>query len=533
MKKLLLSILIPVLVLGGLAGGAYYAISDSTVYPEPESSASLNDLMNQKMLHAFDSTHDSGKIEFSIDQDDFNSILYQAYQSMDDNTKKYLRGIRIEIDKKQYHVKFYCDISFVKTLVDLTCEFNSDDENFYLSIKDAKVGKITFLDDLAFLVLSNTVSDESLNSQFLSSGLHMKAELKNRRFIYSKQDAYADLNSLIQNSTSGDDMISAFSSMLLKENVLKIDSNDALKADISLEDFSTNGSFVDSGNDISPEELDLEKHRAEVIQLLDDEKINDSDVSLSKSVFDFLNCGYSSLSDSQKQMILSLDLESIGYKDDLSKISYQGYRPKDPNIRDYFSLKDGTLKDVSLISENGLFLSEKMMNQYLRSQGIVGYSYVFQDQVKSHHTFHYVALDNAYFNLYEKDEQSHMDLILQISVSGYDTTLILENVKKEDLSYGMTLENQNIYFGTELADEKMESFLYSLIQSYLPSNEFLTFDGNGLFTINFEGYLKEYLDLLSSSMIPMEFALSTSIEGNSVVDPNAGLRLFGKIEAKR
>ncbi len=526
MKKLLIGIFVPVLILAGLAGGCYYAVYDGSSPSKPEGEIDLSSFSNQKLVHAFDSTKDTGKLSLNLTQKELDLLLNQSFASS--AAKDYVRGVNISIDKSDYHIKVYCNASFLKTMVDLTCSFSSDEDNYYLTIKDAKIGKVTFLDDLAFTVLGNVMTDEQLNQQFSIAGLHMKAELKKRRIVYPIEDALLDLRTLLRESTSENEMVAVLSSLFVSKDVLSFRFEDELSVDASLASFHTNSDFVDSDNTIDTSLLDFSKSRLDVISLLDSGKI-DTESEHEKTVFDFLNRGYLSLSDSQKEYIDSADLSSIGYSDKIQKSLHNGYRPADPDIENYFAVSGTGLSNPSLLNEEGLLLKESLINQYLHSQGIVGYSYVFSCKEDGKYDVQYVAIDNAYFNFYTKNDIEHMDLVLSLDVSGYDTTLVLENTKSQSLPYGMKVKNENIYFGTSQADESVKSFAYHLIQDYLPENEFLTFDGNDSFVLNFEGYLKDYLSLVNTLLPGKSFSLDSRIEGKSLTDKDSGLRLSGSL----
>lgn len=528
MKKLLIGIFVPVLVLAGLFGGCYYAVYDGSSPSKPEETIDTSAFVQQKLVHAFDSTKESGNLSLSLSDKELDSLLYQALSSSTE-AKDYLRGVEVFIDGNDYHIKVYCNASILKTMVDLTCSFSSDQENYYFTIKDAKVGKVSFLDDLAFTILANVMTDEDLNRQFSSSGLHMKAELKKRRIVYPIEDALSDFRSLISSESSQNEMILALSSLFVSKDVLSFDFENRLCLNASLVPFHTNIDFVDSTNDIDSSLLDFQKSRADVVSLLDDGKIDSLDEH-HKTVFDFLNRGYSSLSDSQKEYIDGTDLSSVGYSTKEEKVTHSGYHPKNPDIENFFSVSSTGLKDPSILTPDGLLLKESLINQYLHSQGIVGYSYLFSCEENGKYDVQYVALDNAYFNFYTSENKEHMDLVLSLDVSGYDTTIVLENIRSESLPYGMKVKNENIYFGTEKAEESVKDFAYHLIEEYLPANEFLTFDGKDSFILNFEGYLKDYLSLVHTLLPGKSLALDSKIEGKSLTDKESGLRLSGSLK---
>jgi hypothetical protein len=55
----------------------------------------------------------------------------------------------------------------------------------------------------------------------------------------------------------------------------------------------------------------------------------------------------------------------------------------------------------------------------------------------------------------------------------------------------------------------------------------LTFDGQGTFTVNFEGYLSNVTSTLAT--LGKTITLDSTIEGASMDDTNAGFRLKGNV----
>lgn len=532
MKKLLLGLLIPVVVIAGLGGGCYYMVKDDSAPSYTPSSLSTASILKRTMVSSLDDTKEEGKIKLSLTQDDFNQMIYNAYSTTDRNVREYLKGVEIKIEGKDYHIRVYTGVSFVKTVVDLTCSFSSDEDNYYLTITKSQVGKIGFLHSLTFTVLEKALDENDLNAQFASSGIRLKADFANQRFIYSKDDAFSDLVNMLKKSTGENDMVSSLASFFCTREFLSFDAESKLSASIDLSSLQTNTDFVDDGNLIEKEKLNLDSNRDKVLSLLRDGKIDDES-NHPKTVFTFLSSGYDALSEEERKYIDSADLSSVGFDSSLSKMSHLGYEMEDPDIRSYFEFTGSNLKNPEIMTKDGLLIEESKLNQYLQSQNLIGYSYLFTyTDEKDRTAVNYVSLDNAYFNFYQKDNREHMDMVLGINVSGYETTMVLENVKSESLPYGMKLLNENIYFGNHKADEGLKSFIYTLTKNNLPENEFLTFDGEGTFEINFEGYLRNYIQALDKLPLKMEFALDSKVEGTSIIDPKAGLRLNGSLKSR-
>ena len=530
MKKLLLGLLIPVVLVGGILGGTYYVIHDGSTISYTSDNRTTNDILTKRLVSSFNNTKNDGNITFELDQNDFNQLICNAYSKTNDTVKKYLKGVEIEVSGNDYKIKVYTNAWVVSTVVELTCTFSSDADNYYLTITKSKIGKVTFMHTLAFSVLEKALNQETLNKQFEDAGIRLKADFKNNRFYYNKNDAIEDLRTMLNKSANQDSLISSLSSTFIASDVLSFDANSSLKGIISLKPFSTNSDFVDNSNLLDSSKLNLEEHKNSVVSLLNNNKI-DNENNHPQYVFNFLNNGYSKITEDEQNYIKEVDLSSIGFKDETSKTTYLGYDISNPNIDDYFEVNSGSFKYAELLTDDGLLIPESTLNQYIQCQNLLGYSYLYTylDNTDNTYKANYVALDNAYFNLYNKDNKEHMDMVVGINIAGYETTLILENIKTETLSYGIKLKNENIYFGTKVADDNLKSFIYTMTKDNLPENEFMTFDGNGTFTLNFEGYLKTYIDIINTLPIKKSFSLSTKVEGSSITDTAAGLRLNGAL----
>jgi hypothetical protein len=522
MKKLLLGILIPVVILGGGAATVYFLLKDNSTPSYQMTSKTTETIMNEKLLMAFQSTKEAHKISYEFSQDDFNQVIALAYEQNDSNIKKCLRGVEMKIDGNTYHIYVYATVGILDTKLDLSCTFTSDEENYYLNIDSIRIGKLSKLKQWGLSILKSIMSEEKLNSAFSVDGIQMKADLGNERFVYSKKDCQSDLVSLLEKQTGEKTLMKSVISNFINMNLLSLDFTSKVQAVIDLEPLNWNDTYCNSANMLSSDSLNLDTKKNQVKTLLEEGKI-DLDNSHPNMVFSFLARGYSSLDDDSKAYIDSIDMSSIGFKDALSKKSYVGYQPSSVDIRNEVI---GSATGGTLFSNDGFHLGEGEINLYLQSQGILGYGYLLAGKVDDSYVLNYITLNNAYVDFINKGEDSYMNMVVGLSVNGYETSLILENKKTGNLDYGITLKNENIYFGCKEIDSDLKDQLYTLIKDNLPSDGFLRFDGNGNFQLNFESYLKDSISLIESTT-SKKFTLDTSISGTSLTDENAGLILKG------
>ena len=522
MKKLLLGILIPVVILAGGATTLFFLVRDTSSPSYQKTSQSAEEVMNRVVSDAFVSTKENKKISFSMEQDDFNQLIALSFDSVDESVKKYVKGLEMKVDKDVYHIYCYAKASILDTKLDLACKFSEDENNYYLTVDSIKVGSLP-MKSIAFFALEKVMPASQMDAYFEQSGLTIKSDYSNKRFVYEKQNAKKDLLSILKRGMKGNELISSAVENIFDMNLLFVRFTSQLAVDIDLSPLETNSDFVDPDNIIGEEDFGLEKSKNDIKTLLESGIIDEKENHPSY-VMDFLLKGYPSLKDDEKQYIDSLNLESIGITE-LTKKIYLGYQPDSIDIKE--SVLSSAIKG-NLVGEEGILISEKSLNGYLQEQGILGYNYIFTSKQENSYAVNYIALDNAYFNLIEQGGKQQMNMVLGVNINGCETSLILENTKTEDLKYGMTLTNENIYFGTKKVSDSLRNNLYELIYDSLPQSEFLTFDGKGNFIINFEGYLKDYISTLENTT-KRTLKLSAAIEGTSIQDKNAGLRLKGEI----
>lgn len=517
MKKLLIGILVPVVILVGGAATLYFLVSDYGKPTYQKTSLTAQDVTGYNLATAFSDTKSSKKISYQMKQDDFNQILALSMDSLDSQAKNYLNGVELKIDGDTYHILVYAKASIISSTIDVSCSFAEDDSSYYLNIQNVKVGHLSGLTS----IVMNVLKQVSFDTLFSSLGIHMKADLGNKRFVYAKKDAKGDLSSLLS-SQSGNGLVSSVLGNFFEMDLLSLKFTSGLTAEIDLEPLNTNAAFCSKGNMLKDSDMDLEGQKEKVKTLLE-KNIIDMDGNHPQTVFEYLIRGYDSLSSEKKAYIDSVSLSEVGISDSFRKL-YRGYQPKETDVTK--TVLDSALNG-NLVSDDGILIKEDVLNDYLKSQGLLGYGYLMPYHFDDEYILNYITLDNCYFNMLERDGKEEMDMVLGISINGYETSIVFENRKSESLSYGMKLKNENIYFGTKNVNDDLKNQLYTLVKDNLPENDFLSFDGKGNFIVNFEGSLKPYLDTLS--LLGKQLTFTSSVEGKSLDDINAGLRLKGSL----
>lgn len=513
MKKLLLFILTPIVLIASGGAIVYFLIKDTSTPSYVSNGETYETIMNDKIFDAFSKTKDNRNISISVTQDDFNQILLQAQGNLDETVTTYIKGLEINIEEDIYHLNVFLNANFIQTKLDLSCKFSQDENNFYLTVDNIKLGSLSNLKSISLSLLRNYISNEEFNSMFTSLNLPMEADLSNGIFTFKKEDIH---NLILDTIKDEENKIPyAFVSDMFSLNYVNTDFNGELKVSIPLEDFHSNENFYNKDNELSEDELDLENNKNKLITLLNEQKI---DTEHKEVVFKFLTLGYDSLSDEEKTYINSVDMTSIGYSN-LSKLTHLGYTATNPNIGALI------LQNVTSIlsSQTGFLINESYINQYVQYKDLIGYTYLMDKKTSTGYEINYITIDNFYVDLIKKNEKELMNMTIGLNINGYETSLILENEKTETISYGMKLKNENIYLGNYTLGDELTQEIYKLLKENLTDDDFMSFDGEGNFTISFEKDLKPLLSLTKN------VSLVTTIEGENNSDVNAGIRMKNTI----
>ena len=524
MKKLLLAILIPTGVLVAAAGTLFLLVFNNETPAYQMTSDTSETILSRNIYNAFKNTKTEKSFTYSMGQNDFNQILSLAYQSMNNQVKEFVRGAEIKIDGENYIINIYAKAWIVQSKVEITCKFSQDDKNYYLKIDHVKLGHIPGLQGIAMNILKSSIGEKNLQDAIQSTGVSLQVDLENSQFIYSKETAKKDLTKLLQEDNKPT-LASAFISNAFDMNLLSLSFENKFQAKMDLEPLATNAKYCSEENKVSEDALNLETNKTRLKTLMDNGKVDDQN-DHPQIVFNYLLRGYDSIETDEQAYIDTVDMSGIGFNE-IQKKAYTGYQPEEVDIKSellHSAMTNG------LISENGFLLTESMVNKYIQYQDLMGYSFLFtHTEDKKTYDFAYVTIDNFYVNLGVFDEKEQMNVVLGLNINGYETSLILENTKSESLNYGMKLTNTAIYLGDKQINDELKTLIYEQIEEKLPENEFLTFDGEGTFIVNFEGYLSTYIDKLNSIPgNPLSLNLTTSIEGTSLADEKAGFRLKGK-----
>ena len=118
MKKLLIGLLVPVVIIVGGAATLYFLVRDNSQPTYVASDDTTEQVLNKKLFGAIKDTKTTHELNIDITQDDFNQILAHTHKSLGSDVKEYVKGLEISIQDNDYHIYFFVHTPVLDTKVD-------------------------------------------------------------------------------------------------------------------------------------------------------------------------------------------------------------------------------------------------------------------------------------------------------------------------------------------------------------------------------------------------------------------------------
>jgi len=474
-------------------------------------------LYKAKAVDAFDSTATSHKISFTVGEDDLNQLLYQASQSLPENTKGYLKKFTVSIQDDAYH--FYLDATFggffqtridIKTtLSEVKDAVNPENGSFVFKIEDMKIGRISGMDSLALQLAGSSLNDATLTSLFQNAGLNMEVSLSNKTITYTKKAMIQDLEKQIGGSTNA--MYSAILNDFLKDDLLGFDfySSKTLSVNIALEDLHTNATYCPADK-TAP--LDVSVFRGQVKTLLDQGAI-EADETSEGYVFDYLIRGFDNASDTTKTYLnaKTRDFSSVGISD---ITAYQGaINYSVSSIPSLVQQDLETSAQAGFTSSTIASVSEDEITAYLETTSIYGYSYILS-RPKDDATYkvNAVAVDDFYAQIVN----DHLYLIIGVNINGYETSIIFDTLLQPNSpQYQITLKTDKVYYGNKEASGELKACFYDLINQSFADSGWMSFNDDST-SANYGQITLDFSTAITTSAYYPALQLAETAQSKSV-----------------
>ena len=483
-------------------------------------------------------------LKFGISEADINNFINSAIKG---NTQlnKYLTQLAVDIQDDAYVLNVSGKFSFFETRAKLTAKLSKENIKneggteqpaFVLSVDKMSLGRLTKLKTIINFVLNKFIDSNTVDA--LTSSLKLHADLPNSRFYIYTADLRMMINDAVNaGSGSGEqDFYFAFINDFLDKNLINIDfyGGESLSVNVNLEPLTGNDYDATAGNNVyypmeyantttnlqingESKKLSLNTIREALVSLLDDNVISVNDLN---GVSQYLFQGYT------VENVPPYDLTSIGIP---NKEAYVGFNlvpasSIDDTIKNDISSFDGydpmqTSFDITNITESDI-------NLFLKTQGVFGNKYLLHRKLADNkNKVNYIALDNAYINVYDKTAI----LSVGLNINGLETTVTLKMALDEENTGATKLvyNPSKVYFGKESANMQLsvdsEKVIFDTLYSSVSQTAF-KFDRNGNMTIDFASLIEQGINAIDTGDPVKDAAFKAFLEAD---DTNITVSVVG------
>lgn len=494
------------------------------------------------VVDSLDHTVDQKKASFKVSEADINNILYSGIKN-NTQIQKYLTQFAIDIQEDAYTLNVSGKFFFFETRAKLATKLSKgkvgDKDAFILSVDKMSVGRLTQLKPIVMFFLNQFLTNETLDA--LTANLKLHTDLQNSRLYIYTEDLREMINQGINGGAGTSEFYFAFINNFLDLNLVNIDfyGGDSLSVDINLEPLTGNDYDASVGANVyypmpyentltkltingEEKKLSLDVIKDAIAVLFNKGLITNANLS---SLSNYLFNGYNGSNAPE------YSLTDIGIN---VKEAYQGFNlveasSIDDMLKNAVSNYDGYVTDISTTSFDIATLKESEINLFLKSQSCFGMKYFLNREVsEGNHKVNYIALDNAYMNIYGDTAIISVGL----NINGLETyvtlKMIIDNSNAD--SSKLVYKVDKIYFGKEseglfVSDDTKDVIFETLAESVNQSS--FKFEREGKMTISFDALLTTAINAIdTSSAIGLAYkeflqnnaTFSVAVDGNAVTD---------------
>ena len=492
------------------------------------------------VVDSLDHTVDQKKASFVVSEADINNILYSGIKN-NTQIQKYLTQFAIDIQEDAYTLNVSGKFFFFETRAKLATKLSKgkvgDKDAFILSVDKMSVGRLTQLKPIVMFFLNQFLTNETLDA--LTANLKLHTDLQNSRLYIYTEDLREMINQGINGGAGTSEFYFAFINNFLDLNLVNIDfyGGESLNVDINLEPLTGNDYDASVGSNVyypmpyentltkltidgEEKKLSLDVIKDAIAVLFNKGLITNANLS---SLSNYLFNGYNGSNAPE------YSLTDIGIT---VKEAYQGFNlveasSIDDMLKNAVSNYDGYVTDISTTSFDIATLKESEINLFLKSQSCFGMKYFLNREVsEGNHKVNYIALDNAYMNIYGEDAIISVGL----NINGLETWVTLKmKIDNTNTDAGkLVYKVDSVYFGKEsenlkISDDTKNVIFETLAESVNQSS--FKFEREGKMTISFDALLTTAINGVDTSspigLAYKEFLQNSNTQFSIVVDGNA------------
>ena len=496
------------------------------------------------VVDSLDHTVDNKQIRFSITEDDINNYIHAAIKD-NDKLNKYLTQLAIDIKEDSYVLNVSGKAYFFETRAKLTTTLSKETvvsadgekEAFVLTVNKMTLGRLTKLKEVISFFLSRFINNETVDA--LTAAIHMHADLKNSKLFIYTEDLREMINKGISGGSGSSDFYFSFINDFLDLNLINIDfyGGESLSIDVNLQRLTGNDYDASLGENVyypmnyentttkltingEEKKLSLDVIREALASLMNQQLITKNDLN---AVSDYLFNGYNGSN------APSANLTSIGIP---VKETYKGFNlvtseSIDEIFKNAISTFDGY--SLSLNSFDIAKLKESEINLFMKTQSALGNKFFLQREVAdSQNKINYIALDNAYMNLY--DDAAIISVGLNINGLETWTTLKMAADTTNTDTHKLVYKPAGLYFGKEseklTVSDESKKVIYETLAEAVNQSSF-KFERDGTMTISFDSLFDAAVNSIDTSnpimaqyktFLQNNADISVTIEGDAVTD---------------
>ncbi len=436
--------IIPVAIVGALtiaAGAVYFTILDTSKSTYKATELKNEEVFQRQFVLGMANTKESKEIDFHIDQDSLNQILYNATETIreDATLSKYVGDFYLTIKGSKYTFYVNLDLKAIKTRAIIETTLSENDTDFVFKINNIKLGHMgaTWIAEKSGILGR---IDEAFGNAFSGANLSIKSDLKNKKITYAKEDMEKDMLNLMSSSSGGDN--DSLFLKALKSLDFQYSFDGGMHVKTNLESKIKNDAVSDSHIG-----TDADSHYANYDKALE---FVDGTVDLYKT---FLQKGATDgtlLSDTAKGGFKQLQTLGDGSVKVNERIEAR-IRATDP-------------VGYAVPGEHtAAYIGEEEIDQILLATDIVGDNYVFhykEDVV-------YIVVDRFYCDLFTNAEgESFFNFTLGVNINGLETRAIIETkCEPKENSFVADFKISNIYYGETTAASELQGKVEEYFES--------------------------------------------------------------------
>lgn len=481
-------------ILGILVGAVYACFYDNSIQQlNVNNETELEEIVNRSIVDSVTLTEEDEKISITLDEDDLNQLLHNAYLEMDENVKQYIKQIYVDVENNKFTFYVSVSVPMMQTKLGIETTIKEENDEIYFNITNLKLGRIGGLFDFAKTILPNVINDDLFNNLFSQTGLSIKSDITNKRLIYSEDDVISDIKKLA--GSNGDmEVFVPFIDTFKTNNLIDLDFENyngiALLIDIKplenneLYDFCLSEDHLD---------LDIMKYREDITKLVNNDVIAATYID---DCLSYLIHGYQDIDEGEFKTLLEANpklLSSIGINNALTYVGLNlphGVKISD-SFEQYMSENYANLQHSIANNENCTLtlVDEKDIDNFLKSSPCIGYTTsLYYLNENNEYVVNFICITDLYCNIVNDS----LYFIIDISFNGCLTKIILDMEILDFTNTEFTLHAKNILYGTKNIEEHLVDYVFDLLNQAFKKDNTTSIDtSNKSITINYSNALIE------------------------------------------